>query len=496
MPTYIVTSPDGKEYEITAPEGATQEQVLAYAQANFPKQRTAGESAARGAGLAARAGISGVAALPAMLADAPVAVGNIVSSLFGGKTMQLPSQALQRTLTAAGLPEPETTTEKALMAGAEAATGTAGLAKAAAQTGSRLLAPLAKDVPAQVAGAGAAGAAAVPVAEVVTEKTESPLAGTIAALAVGIPAGTAGSRAVRGVASRETLPTLEEIKDRAQGHYKTMSDQGINIKPQSALNFVAKTEQELAKLNLNPKLDTHKPVATVLEDWKDMIGQKRVSFDKLEQMRSKMNELRSSKEPATRRLASAAISEMDSYMASLTGKDLITGQGNLDKAVAAVSAARKDWRNLSRATVLEDALDIAEAKALDPKASEGELIRRQLISLSANKEKIRLFSEREQNAIRATAKGGSADPLLTILSRFNPERSQLAGAGALAATASNPLLGLGLAGTGFAADKTLSATRRRELERLVQQVGSGKVPPEALSTLYARMFGASQGASE
>jgi hypothetical protein len=34
MPTYIITSPDGKEWEVDAPEGATQEQVLAYAQAN------------------------------------------------------------------------------------------------------------------------------------------------------------------------------------------------------------------------------------------------------------------------------------------------------------------------------------------------------------------------------------------------------------------------------------------------------------------------------
>lgn len=35
MPTYVVTAPDGREYEIDAPEGATQEQVLAYAQQNY-----------------------------------------------------------------------------------------------------------------------------------------------------------------------------------------------------------------------------------------------------------------------------------------------------------------------------------------------------------------------------------------------------------------------------------------------------------------------------
>lgn len=35
MPTYEITSPDGKRFEVTAPDGATQEQVLAYAQQQF-----------------------------------------------------------------------------------------------------------------------------------------------------------------------------------------------------------------------------------------------------------------------------------------------------------------------------------------------------------------------------------------------------------------------------------------------------------------------------
>lgn len=38
MAKFIVTAPDGKEYEITAPEGATQEQVMEYAKSQFAKQ--------------------------------------------------------------------------------------------------------------------------------------------------------------------------------------------------------------------------------------------------------------------------------------------------------------------------------------------------------------------------------------------------------------------------------------------------------------------------
>lgn len=35
MPVYVVTAPDGREYEIEAPDGATQDEVLSYAQANY-----------------------------------------------------------------------------------------------------------------------------------------------------------------------------------------------------------------------------------------------------------------------------------------------------------------------------------------------------------------------------------------------------------------------------------------------------------------------------
>lgn len=39
MPTYEVTSPDGKTWEVTAPEGATQDQVLAYAKQQWAAQK-------------------------------------------------------------------------------------------------------------------------------------------------------------------------------------------------------------------------------------------------------------------------------------------------------------------------------------------------------------------------------------------------------------------------------------------------------------------------
>ena len=40
MPDYEITSPDGKKFVITAPEGASQDEVLAYAKRQFSGEKS------------------------------------------------------------------------------------------------------------------------------------------------------------------------------------------------------------------------------------------------------------------------------------------------------------------------------------------------------------------------------------------------------------------------------------------------------------------------
>lgn len=477
MPTYVVTAPDGKEYEITAPEGATQEQVLAYAQQNYSKpaekpQRSLVEEAGRQLGLTARAGITGLAAVPAMLAE-PVAAG--VNLLAGKQVMASPTQGLQNVLTAAGLPAPETGLERAVQTGTAAMAGVP--AQAALSGTSAALAPLRQNLLQQTAAAGAGGVAGQAAADVVQEATENPVMSAIAGIAAGTVAGAGAAKGATAAATkREPLITLDEIKQRAQRSYATVDQQGVFLKPKSVLDNFNNVEAALIKDNFNPKLDAHKPVAQVLEQVRDMVGTQRVSFTKLEQMRSALVDLKSAKDSATRKYAGQAVSELDNYITKLGSKDVLASEGDVGKAVKAVQDARKDWRNLSRATVLEDALNVAEARALDPKASEGELIRRQLINLAANKDKMRFFSEREKNAIKSVASGPVADPLLSLVARLNPERSALMQASTVAGSFANPAAAATVAGLGYGADKLQGALRQRGVARLMSDIASGQLP--------------------
>lgn len=475
MPTYVVTAPDGKEYEITAPDGASQEEVLAYAQKNYSQaskpERSMLQEAGRQAGLTARAAITGLTSVPAMLAD-PLAAG--VNLAAGRKVMDLPSQGIQNLMTAAGLPQPEGGLERAVQTGASAMAGVP--AQAGLAAGKEALKPLTQNLLQQTVAAGAGGMAGQAAADVVQEATENPLAGVIAGLAAGTVAGGIAAKGATASAKREPLVTLDEIKRRAQQAYSSVEQQGVAVKPKSVLDTFNDIEAKLVKENFNPKLDAHKPVAQVLEQVRDMVGTQRVSFTKLEQMRSALNELKNSKEAATRKYAGQAVAELDAYVANLTGSDIITGKDNLSTAIKAVQSARKDWRNLSRATVLEDALNVAEARALDPKASEGELIRRQLINLASNKDKMRMFNERERNAIKSVASGPVADPLLSLLARFNPERSQLVTAGTAFAATANPAAAVAVSGAGYGADKLQGLLRSRAANRLVSDIAQGTIP--------------------
>ena len=475
MPTYVVTAPDGKEYEITAPDGASQEEVLAYAQKNYSQvskpERSMLQEAGRQAGLTARAAITGLTSVPAMLAD-PLAAG--VNLAAGRKVMDLPSQGIQNLMTAAGLPQPEGGLERAVQTGASAMAGVP--AQAGLAAGKEALKPLTQNLLQQTVAAGAGGMAGQAAADVVQEATENPLAGVIAGLAAGTVAGGIAAKGATASAKREPLVTLDEIKRRAQQAYSSVEQQGVAVKPKSVLDTFNDIEAKLVKENFNPKLDAHKPVAQVLEQVRDMVGTQRVSFTKLEQMRSALNELKNSKEAATRKYAGQAVAELDAYVANLTGSDIITGKDNLSTAIKAVQSARKDWRNLSRATVLEDALNVAEARALDPKASEGELIRRQLINLASNKDKMRMFNERERNAIKSVASGPVADPLLSLLARFNPERSQLVTAGTAFAATANPAAAVAVSGAGYGADKLQGLLRSQAANRLVSDIAQGTIP--------------------
>lgn len=454
-------------------------------------KRSATEEIARSLGLTARMGIQGVLAPFTAASDAAASLYNLGAGALGSTSrMPMPSAQQEKQLAALGIPAPENALERAVQAGGQAMVGQAGLTKAAQALGATA-SPLLVRPTQQVVAAGASGITAQPTAEYVQNVTGSPVASLVASLAVGSLAGKYAGKAADVAGGAKVKPvTIDDVKQQAQRSYTQMEQMDIKAKPASVMNMIDTTEGALSKANFNPQMDAHKPVAQLLEQFRTMTGTQRVPFSKLEQMRSAAVSMsRESSDAATRRLAGIVVSNIDDYMSRLNSKDLMPGTQRGEEAVKAVLDARNNWKLQARAQVIEDVLDTAALRAENPKASEADLIRQGLTNLAANKTKMRQFSDAEQAAIKEAVKSKSADFLLNLLGKFNPERGGLGAAilsGGIGGTAYTgswvPSAGsAALTGSGFAADKLYGALKRRGAEKLASDIltgTAGQVKPD------------------
>ena len=446
----------------------------------------------RQVGLTARGAITGLTALPGMVADAPVTIANQF-----GANLPLPSEAQQQLMTRAGLPEPQNQMERAVQAGVGAMTGVGAEAALAKSIGTQALAPLTQQLGSQTAAAGIAAPIATVVSEDVGQQTESSVASIAAGIAAGVLSGGAAAKAIKMGQPIPTPITIQEVKNQGTEGFNAVAQAGITVKPLSALGIVSKMRKDLDEFNFNPELDNHKPIATLLKQYERQIGQQRVKFVTLEQMRRAANQMKTSNDPVTKLLAGSLVNSMDTALSRIKPTDVITGGQDVKGALKTLVEARANWKVSSRAQILEDVLDIANKKADDPKASESELIRRGLISLSTSKKRMALFNTEEQKAIRQAANSGAKDALLSFVARFNPQRSQLIAAGTGGAFFIDPVSALLVAGTGYGADKMQTAMRTKKTQELITGMLSGNLKaPDVNSAGYRSLVEAVKASTQ
>jgi len=485
MPTYMI---EGKRVQTDTPLSDAEIDEIA-SSIKAPKSETQpsmADQAKRQAGLTARTAITALSSPVTAAADFLASAANVGLNLAGSeKRVPLLSQVQQQGLTAMGLPQPESTVEKVSQGGVGAMLGAAGAAKLLPQTA------LGQNLVQQIPAAAAAGAVSQPAYDVTKELTGSDIAATIASLGAStVAAGAAGKMAGKMTQPSQPVVTMDEIKQRAQRAYTTMEDAGVSLKNNSARGLIGDMRKALEDANWLPQSKQQSDIGDTLRRFNQIIKDKDVSFTQLEQMRGLATSLKNSNEPNVRRLAGVMTEKIDDFVANIKSSDISTGAGNAEKAIKSVMEARKDWRNLSRATVLDDILNVADAKAINPSASEASIIRQKMIDLLADKNKMRLFSDKEQNAIKAVAKGGPFDLLLSTTARLNPLRSQIAFGSNLYVAGQSPAAAAVMGGAGFAADKLQGAAQRSATRGLMSDILGGTVQEPLPRTSIQGLFSA------
>jgi hypothetical protein len=453
------------------PTGQLTPQAMSFAEA--PKEQGLSDMLKRQLGLATRGVVTGVSAPVNIITDFLSGAANVGANIIGSeKRVPYLSKEQSRGLTQLGVPEPETGAERAAQVGMQALTSAGGMAATAPK--SIFGADLVRQLPA----ATVAPMAAQPVAEITKEITGSDLAATIAALGVSGAVGKfTGDVAGRIATGKQPTTTMADVQQKATRAYTKVSEQGIEISGKNATNLVDKIKSRLDAVDYIP--ENAAPVANILNKYESILQRGNITFDNVEQMRRLANNLKGNPDKNIRRLASEMVDSIDDHVATLSPKDVVSGSGGIDVAVKTIMEARKDFRNVSRASTLDNILNVAETRALNPSASESELIRQGFIGLAANKNKMNLFSKDEQNAIKAVAKGSTLDPLLTLMAKFNPQRSQLITGGAVGFGVGSPetlKYSIPIAAAGYGADKLQALLRKQSAEQAMSGLLTGTTP--------------------
>ena len=361
------------------PEGYSQSQVMDLAIKNNlatkedfgVTSRTAGQEIGRQIGLTARGAYEGFTSPATLVLEGVRGLYN----LFAPEGNKMPSfaQEQSKTLTWAGLPEPSGGVERAVQSGVQAMVGTTGISKLAGQVAPA--SSIAQNIPAQIVSAGSGATAAQPTAEAVKQYTGSDLAALMASIGVSGIVGGATSKGVMSLvdrANKAPTVTMDDVRQRAGRAYTAVDQAGVKLSPSNAQSMVDNIALDLDKQGflINDKINAQ--AQQMLGKMSETFKQGKTGLEDISQLRSAVQKnLLSSTDPTLRKIGSEIVAGIDDHLANLRPnfQNIISGAGNIDEALKTLSEARKDWRNLSRATTLENILNIAEARALDPKVS-------------------------------------------------------------------------------------------------------------------------------
>lgn len=425
MATYEITSPDGQVYEVTAPDDASEEQVLTYARSQFgkaeqmapepqqaqPEQRK--PSIMDHARLAFGASPLGMAADVGLSQFSGLA-GNAVGGLMG-----LGAQIGN----AVGATDTDPAGLKERIAGAMAIQPQTPQGQAASQAMSypfEKLAGAADDIGGQVAeesgspalGTGVnVGIQALPA--ILTRKlgTPNPSRGAVvpkgkASAAPSVPARQAGLGGVP--------PSIEELAAQSKAAYKRASDAGVNIAPESFSSLKNRVNVTLNKEGLDKTL--HPQTTAALKRINESKGA--ISLDQLETLRKIANDARGGINKADGRMAGKIVEQLDNYTDALSRKDFTSGN---PEGIAALKEARSLYSRKAKAEEIHRLIERAEVgKSKFSQSGYENALRNEFRALAKNDKKMRRFSPEEQAAIKKVANGGTLENAARFIGKFFP----------------------------------------------------------------------------
>ena len=420
-----------------------------YDQSNAPAQEEIG-TLARGVQLLARgaAPVAAGAGVGAMVGGAPgaligsmavpiadaatlignelnkgnLAVENYVRNLLGmqqreSTPTQMPSQAISQGMAKLGLPEPTSMGERAVEAAGGGLAGVGSQLPALGRLATTAVTQAGRNIAGSMAQAPIAqtlvAAPSAATGQMVGEATDNPLLGMLAGGAVGAAGGIRGQ-------VREVAPTAGQLKDLSELQYAKATKAGVIVSPESLKSKLPTFTGALKEAGYDPGL--HPQINAVI-DRLNIETETPKTLKELETLRRIVKApTKTFDNPDQQRVAYALLDEFDDYVKNLDPKDLVGKAKESKTATDALSQARNLYARSKKSDVMADILERAEIKAGANFTQSGleNALRQELKSLALNKKRIAQFTQAEQDAIKAAAKGGNVQNVMRSIGKYAP----------------------------------------------------------------------------
>ena len=444
MPIATIKTPDGKTMRLQVPEGATQEQIIAFAQKNYRPEQAGANSAknseilsggaeAKGMGLqnvaesAANTGLEFAAGVNRGATEILDFLGpdqvNAILQLFG-TDKRVPTLTESMSAGTRGGFMEEGLPRDVVRAAGEVIPSAVGVG-AALRAGANQLPKIAsggesvgrgllRDMGRSTAVQDATGAAlSVAGGEVGEEYGGVPgrIAGTFAAPLAAPAAKAAVSKALTPSPDqmlKRAAPSVDQLKDKASQLYQQIDDMGVKISEPHVGKLVSRIANTVKNAGFHPKI--HPKVAAALDEV-TVSGEGALSVSDVDKLRRVVGAAAKSIEPDEQRIARLMMNDIDSFLDDIPKAALSGGD---DSAGETLRQARQLWSRASKARLLDDAVEKAQNQASGFENG----LRVQFRQILNNKKKMAGFSSEERDAIKTIVRGGPAENIARALGKF------------------------------------------------------------------------------
>lgn len=278
---------------------------------------------------------------------------------------------------------------------------------------------------------------------------------------------SAGASKIAGAFNKKpNIPSIDDLRFSANQAYDAADNAGVIFAPQGMKRLGNDIRVELANFGFHPNLQPR--IATVLDEL-ERVQQGNVTLKGIDTLRRITDSARASMDPSEKALGSMIVGKIDDFVANAGPGEVLAG--NSKDASRAISEGRNLWGRMRRAEQVGDAVGKADLRASST-GSGGNVDNATRQNVRRLLEKGRGFTADEKAAMEKIVRGSSGQNALRLAGKLSPQGNGLMAALGIGGTMVNPLVGVASLG-GMAAKNVADGMTQKSVKELTDLILAG-----------------------